>query len=97
MTTVNEKQVGGSHYKTTKLGIPEHWDIVAALGWDYFIGAATKYLWRLGKKNTTLQGQIEDLDKAIHYLEKKREILRNEFDKLRKSAVTTSDPINGPE
>lgn len=74
--TANDKQVGGSHYKSTTPGIPEHWDVAVALEWDYFIGAATKYLWRLGKKNPTTRGVLEDLEKSIHYLEKKRELLQ---------------------
>ena len=47
--SADAKQVGGEHYKE----VPEHlqhWNVVAALGWDYFVGNATKYLWRLGKK-----------------------------------------------
>lgn len=69
--SANEKQVGGSHYKKTKL---QHWDVVAIMGWDYYIGNATKYLWRLGLKGDP----VEQIDKAIHYLEKKRELLLQE-------------------
>lgn len=72
--STNEKQVGGDHYKG--LGEFQHWDVVHALGWDYLVGAATKYLWRLGRKGDT-DKQIEDIGKAIHFLEKKREQLVN--------------------
>ena len=43
-------------------------------GGDYLVGNATKYLARLGKKGD-IQKSIEDLDKAVHYLQKKREML----------------------
>jgi hypothetical protein len=76
--SANEKQIGGNHYKSTS--IPDHWDIVDALEWDYFIANATKYLWRLGKKNPTLEGQLQDLEKSIHYLEKKRELLKRDIE-----------------
>ena len=75
--SANDKQVGGTHYRSE--GIPAHWDIAYALGWDYFVAAATKYLWRLGKKHPEKLGQLEDLAKAIHYLEKKRELLEAEL------------------
>lgn len=92
-THSNSRQVGGTHYRNGDM--PQHWDIVIAMGWDYLIGNATKYIWRLGKKNTSIVGQIEDIDKAIHYLEKKREILYSEYQKSH--MVSYSDPINGPE
>jgi len=66
----NDKQVGGTHYKTNSV---QHWDIVyTVFGGDYLVGNATKYLARLGKKGD-LNKSIEDIEKAIHYLEKKRE------------------------
>ena len=91
--TANDKQVGGTHYATDN--VPQHWDIVIAMGWDYLVGNATKYIWRLGKKNTSVAGQIEDIDKAIHYLEKKREVLHREYKKPH--LVSYSDTIIGPE
>jgi hypothetical protein len=78
MSEANGYQVGGDHYRNKK--IPGHWDIVNELGWDYFIGNATKYLWRLGKKHPGRAGQLQDLDKAIHYLMKKRELLVAEIE-----------------
>jgi hypothetical protein len=64
-------------------------------------------LWRLGKKNPSLNGQLEDLEKAIHYLEKKREVLliqieedyKKEINEIftQPQMVAYSDPINGPE
>jgi len=74
----NDKQIGGSHYKQE--GTPQHWDVVTALNWDYLLGAATKYLWRLGRKGDEAKA-IEDISKAIHYLEKKRELMQAELTK----------------
>lgn len=59
----NDKQVGGSHYKT---GGEEHWDRQYRLfGPGYFIGCITKYVERFQKKNG-----YQDLLKAQHFLEK---------------------------
>ena len=66
---------GGAHYKELPNHL-QHWNVVVALDWDYFIGCATKHLWRLGKKKGV--DPIEDITKAIHYLEKKREIMLEE-------------------
>ena len=68
-----KRQVGGTHYKNSN--VPDHWDLVEALGWNYRIGNATKYLWRLGKKGGP-EKAIEDLEKAIHYLQKELEVRR---------------------
>lgn len=72
----DEKQIGGVHYKNVKF---QHWDVVYALGWCYLVGAATKYLWRLGRKGDAAK-KLEDVEKAIHYLEKKAEQLRAELE-----------------
>lgn len=69
----DRKQHGGDHYKDGPNSL-QHWNVVAVLGWDYYIGAATKYLWRLGKKGSA-EDAIQDITKAIHYLEKKRELM----------------------
>lgn len=61
MTAVNEKQVGGEHYKSHY----QHWDFITDTGAHYLLGCATKYLTRHRKKNGK-----EDLEKSIHYLEK---------------------------
>lgn len=72
----NDKQIGGHHYKT-ECAI-QHWDVVYVIfGGDYLIGNATKYLARVGKKGGP-DKWVEDIDKAIHYLQKKREMLANE-------------------
>lgn len=76
--SANEKQVGGGHYRPSVTGAPQHWDVVYERGWCYLVGAATKYLWRLGRKGDEAK-KLEDVEKAIHYLEKKAEQLRAEL------------------
>jgi hypothetical protein len=65
----NQRQVGGSHYKT---GGEEHWDRVARLGLDYFQGQITKYVERWKRKNG-----IQDLEKAAHFLQKYIALAKN--------------------
>lgn len=69
--SANEKQIGGSHYKT-KSG-HEHWDVVTEHDLNYFEGQITKYVMRCRKKNGK-----EDLEKALHFLEKYLEV----YDKM---------------
>lgn len=64
----NDTQIGGNHYKK---GGEEHWDRVARLDLDYWQAAATKYLERCDEKNG-----IEDMEKAIHYIQKRIELAR---------------------
>lgn len=59
---VNDKQIGGDHYKNSAY---QHWDFVTDLQIPYLNAAVIKYLTRYRKKNG-----IEDLEKAVHYLEK---------------------------
>ncbi len=59
--SVNDIQIGGSHYKSTM----QHWDFVEMHGLGYIEGNATKYLTRWKKKNG-----VEDLEKALHYIDK---------------------------
>jgi hypothetical protein len=66
--SANETQVGGTHYQSSL----QHWDIAAQYaGVGYHINCATKYLSRWQKKGTPKQ----DLEKAIHYIEKVRELV----------------------
>lgn len=68
--SANNTQVGGGHYRSST----QHWDLLAHYGPAYYIGNATKYLFRWKRKNG-----LEDLKKARHYLDKLREelMLRN--------------------
>lgn len=64
----NARQVGGQHYKGTRI---EHWDWAAANDLDYFQGQITKYVARWKSKNG-----IQDLEKAKHFLDKYMELAR---------------------
>ena len=66
--SANEKQVGGGHYKEVaeRANGEQHWDRIYRLyGRGYFVGCATKYIERYHLKNGR-----QDLEKAIHFLEK---------------------------
>lgn len=67
--SVNEKQIGGKHYKDFTM---QPWDVV--LDWElgYLDGTALKYIARWREKNG-----IQDLEKAIHFLEKLIETEKN--------------------
>jgi len=65
--TVNDKQYGGDHYK--KYGNLQPWDVVLAWKLGYLEGTALKYIARWRDK-----GGIEDIRKAIHFLEKLVEV-----------------------
>lgn len=66
-TTANEKQEGGNHYK--KYGDLQPWDVVIKWNLGYLEGTALKYIARWRDKNG-----IEDIKKAIHFLEKLVEV-----------------------
>lgn len=61
----SERQVGGTHYKVRENGVG-HWDYVTLVNAPYLEGCATKYISRWKKKNG-----IVDLEKALHFLEKR--------------------------
>ncbi len=65
-TDVNSYQISGNHYKVVKY---QPWDVV--LDWElgYLDGTALKYISRWKKKNG-----LEDIRKAIHFLEKLLEV-----------------------
>ena len=62
----HDRQVGGDHYNKHAI---QPWDIVDEYDLGYYDGNAIKYILR-EKEN-----RIEDIDKAIHYLEKLKETL----------------------
>ena len=62
--SANEKQIGGKHYKITI----EPWDFILANNLGFLEGNAIKYIVRHRQKNG-----IQDISKAIHYLEKLKE------------------------
>ena len=59
MSTANNTQVGGQHYKAKAI---QPWDFIAANGLGYF---DVKYVSRWRDK-----GGLDDLRKARHYLDK---------------------------
>lgn len=59
----NDKQIGGTHYKC--YGDVQPWDVVAKWNLGYLEGTALKYIARWKDK-----GGIDDIKKAIHFLEK---------------------------
>ena len=61
MSTANETQVGGTHYRTPF----QHWDLAHELDLGYFEGQITKYLTRHRFK----KGK-EDAEKALHFAQK---------------------------
>jgi hypothetical protein len=63
------KQIDGNHYAKHKI---QPWDIIDEWELDYYLGNVIKYVLR-DKDN-----QVIDLQKAIHYLEKKIELLEKE-------------------
>lgn len=84
MATAEESHVGSKAKRTDDRidhpahyggadNIFEHVKVVEALGWNYHIGNATKYIWRAGKKGDD-SAHIDDLKKAVWYLQ--REIKR---------------------
>lgn len=64
---VNHVQVGGSHYKKHKIQV---WDAIHDWRLGYFSGNIIKYVARHKEKNG-----IEDLKKALHYLQKYIQII----------------------
>ena len=60
-------QIAGNHYKQFKDFEP--WDVITAWDLGYLDGTALKYIARWRHKNG-----VEDLKKAVHFLQKKIEI-----------------------
>ena len=62
MSKANDMQIGGNHYKQGY----QHWDWICDItDGMYLFGCATKYVSRWENKNG-----IEDLKKAVHFLNK---------------------------
>lgn len=64
--SANKTQVAGEHYKKMPI---QPWDFIEANSIPYLEGCAIKYITRWREK-----GGIQDLEKAIHYLQKRIEI-----------------------
>jgi hypothetical protein len=65
--SANDIQHGGNHYK--KYGNLQPWDVITEWNLGYLEGTALKYIARWRDKNG-----IEDLNKAIHFLQKAVEV-----------------------
>lgn len=68
----NSKQIAGEHYK--KYGDLQPWDVILKWNLGYLEGTALKYIARWRDK-----GGLDDIRKAIHFLEK---LLETETGKL---------------
>ena len=68
-STARDRQVGGQHYKQHSI---QPWDIIDDYDLDFYSGNAIKYICRQWDKDTP----IENVEKALHYLEKRLEILK---------------------
>jgi hypothetical protein len=78
----NDIQFGGNHYN--KFGKLQHWDYVGRNGLDYFLGCATKYVFRWRDKKG-----VEDLKKGRHFVVKYIELIEEGM----MSARPTRDPL----
>ena len=63
--SANDTQVAGTHYRSAL----QHWDLAHELDLGYFEGQITKYLTRHRSK----KGK-EDLEKAVHFTKKLKEL-----------------------
>ena len=66
--SANDSQIAGEHYKQHAI---QPWDFIIANHLGYLEGNIIKYVCRYKNK-----GGLEDLQKAMHYLEKLIEITR---------------------
>lgn len=62
MSDTRKKQIGGDHYARHPI---QPWDIIDCYKLGYYTGNAIKYILRMKDPDK----RIEDLQKAIHYLE----------------------------
>lgn len=62
----SKKQIGGDHYKQLEIS-PAEFIYKNKLNW--YVGNAIKYLVRFDKKHTETSKQVEDLNKASHYIQ----------------------------
>lgn len=69
----NDLQVGGDHYKQQAI---QPWDYIAANNLDFFQGSIIKYVTRWRNK-----AGVQDLEKALHFLQKYIELQKQESQK----------------
>lgn len=74
--SAKDTQIAGDHYRQMNV---QPWDVID--GWPieqqigFYRGNALKYVLRFGSKGRTPAAQVEDLNKARHYLVKLSEVL----------------------
>jgi len=73
-------QVGGDHYKSAYA----HWDLAIDIRWGYLDGSAAKYISRWRKK-----GGVQDLRKALSYIDKLIGTLATEKQQLPPAVANT--------
>ena len=86
-TKALKRQIGGDHYKKNVI---QPWHIIDSHNLDFYEGNAVKYLLRQ-KGN-----RVEDLQKAIHYIERKIERLQEHEGQTTMDFcedTTISDPV----
>ena len=64
--SAKDTQVGGDHYKKLKIQVS---DYLYENNFNWLQSNAIKYLSRYNSKNSDTAKQIEDLKKAIHYIQ----------------------------
>jgi len=83
---MKSKQIGGTHYQSNM----ECWDYILANDLGYLEGTAIKYLTRWKKKNG-----VEDLHKAIHFIEKLIETQSKDITHVMKDWARDAQDNNG--
>ena len=76
-------------------GTVEVWDFIRDQGLNYFRGNAIKYICRAGFKST--HTEIEDLKKAIHYLENELHHTTLQIQESERSSNTVPYSLWDPE
>jgi len=57
-------------------------DIIDSLGMSLNRGSAFQYIWRAGRKEGTIEKEIEDLEKAVFYLNREIKFLKRQKEEL---------------
>lgn len=77
--SANDIQHGGDHYKSKTL---QPWDVIIAWDMGFLDGNALKYLARYRSKNGK-----QDLEKAIHYIQK---LIEKEYPEVKAESITAN-------
>jgi len=64
--SAKDTQVGGNHYLDLKIQVS---DYIHENNLNWYQGNAIKYLSRYNRKNSDTSIQIQDLKKAVHYIQ----------------------------